>query len=235
MSDTRAILFLPGVFLRDCPSNDDPSSEVEVVLSSDEELDSIATDITQLTYDVRKPAIKKYDSIPNQFIKKETWPQQTNLLCWYCDCSFTTMPWPIITGCSKTLVSEDSDIADISDTVLLNSHSAFNEILIMDTHGNFCLPGCAMAYIENVNDPAIINKYECKRLLLTLIEIMTKQHVSYVPLSEPKTTMQKYCGSHGKTEEKYVEENQQKQLKYTSAIEKSTLSSVIVSHPKKQK
>lgn len=233
MSENRPILFLPGVFLKDCPI-DEPSSEEEVVLSTDDELDSIATDITQLTFhEIKKPIIKKYDSISTQFIKKETWPQKTNLLCWYCDCAFDTMPWPIITGCSKALVSEDSDIADISDAVLLNSHSAFTEILIRDTHGNFCLPGCAMAYIEKISDPAIVNKYECKRLLLTFIEDITKQHVSYVPLSEPKTTMQKYCGSYGKTEEKYIEENQQKQMKYTTAIEKSTLNSVIVSNFKK--
>lgn len=232
MSSNRSkILFLPGVFLKDCPGPDEESSDevVEVHLSSDEELDSIATDITQLEPVIRpRSVIKKYDTIPTQFTRRELWPTSSNLLCWFCDRDFTGMPWPVITGCSKTLVSDDSDGSDISDAILLNSLSAFNEILLMDTHGNFCQSGCSMAYIDLVNDPKIVNKYESKRLLKLFAEIMTRTQVNHIPSSDVRTCMQKYCGPGGKTEEKYREENEQRSGKYTIAIEKSTLSSVIV-------
>jgi len=225
------ILFLPGVFLKDCPCPEDTSSEevVEVQLSSDDELDSITTDISQLEPNIKfKTVIKKYDSIPRQFISKEKWPKQTNLLCWYCDCSFTGIPWPIIISCSKTLLSGDSDTTDVSDVSLLNASSAFNEVLVMDTYGNFCQAGCSMAYTDTVIDPNIVNKHESKGLLLIFIEKMTGVYVPHVPSSDRKTCMKKYSGPYGKTDEQYQEDNRQKSHKYMAAIEKSSLNAVTV-------
>lgn len=232
MSDSKPrILFLPGVFLKDCPSPEEDTSEEIVELSSEDELDSIATDITQIeTFTIKKTVIRQYDVIPTQFTSKEKWPKLSNLLCWYCDCSFVGMPWPVIIGCSKTLVSDDTDVTDISDASLLNAQSSFNEILIMDTHGNFCQPGCSMAYIDTVTDPAIINKHECKRLTMSLIEIFVGGHINYIPSSDPKTNMQKYCGPYGKTDDQYQNDNNQKTNRFTSAVEKSSLSSVTVKH-----
>jgi hypothetical protein len=225
------ILFLPGVFLKDCPCPDDSSSEevVEVQLSSDDELDSITTDISQLGSNTKfKSVIKKYDTIPRQFITRDKWPKHTNLLCWYCDCAFTGIPWPVIISCSKTLLSGESDTSDISDTSLLNSVLAFNEVLVMDTYGNFCQAGCSMAYVDTVRDPNIINKHESKGLLLIFIEKVTGVCVAHVPCSDPKISMKKYSGPYGKTEDKYQEDNRQKSAKYIAAIEKSSLSAVTV-------
>jgi len=224
------ILFLPGVFLKDCPCLDDSSSEevVEVQLSSEDELDSIITDISQLEPNIKmKTVIKKYDSIPRQFTEASKWPKHSNLLCWYCDCAFDGMPWPIIISCSKTLASGD-DVSDVSDANLLNSLSSFKEVLVMDTHGNFCQAGCSMAYTDIVSDANIVNKHESKRLLLIFIEKITGVYIPHVPSSDRKTVMKKYSGPYGKTEEQYQEENRQKSAKYISAIEKSSLSAVTV-------
>jgi len=215
------ILFLPGVFLKDCPCPED--------LSSEDELDSIiTTDISQFEPNIKvKTIIKKYDSIPRQFTDVSKWPKSSNLLCWYCDSAFNGMPWPIIISCSKTLVSGD-DVSDVSDANLLNSLSSFKEVLVMDTHGNFCQAGCSMAYTDIVSDANIVNKHESKRLLLIFIEIITGVYVAHVPSSERKTDMQKYSGPYGKTEQQYHDENRQKSAKYISAIEKSSLSAVTV-------
>ncbi len=230
MSTTR-ILFLPGVFLKDCPEPEDSSEEI-VELESSDDLDAIATDVSQIEAAFcAKKVIKKYDTIPSQFTTLDKWPKQTNLLCWYCDFPFTGMPWPVVSGCSKTLVSEDSDVTDISDASLLTSSSAFTEILILDTHGNFCQKGCAMAYIDKVTDPVIHNKYECRQLLILFNELVTKERVNYIPLSDAKTDMQKYCGPHGKTDEQYRNENNLKSAKFANAVEKSSLSAVTVKKP----
>jgi hypothetical protein len=234
MSDTKPrILFLPGVFLKDCPQPEEESSEEVVVLSSEDELESIATDVTQIETFRPKKVIKNYDTIPTQFISKDKWPTSTNLLCWICDGVVVGPPWAIITGCSKTLVSDDSDTTDISDVSLLNAHSSFSEVLIMDTCGNFCRPGCSAAYIDGVNNPAITNKHESKRLTMIFNEQMTGVHVTHVPLSDMRTCQQKYCGPSGKTEEQYWTDNSQKAEKFLNALEKSSMSSVTVRREKK--
>ncbi len=228
------MLFLPGVFIKDCPTNDE--SDVEEIRLSSEDEDDIGVDVSSFnTTEVRKSVIKEYDSIPTQFTTLDKWPKQTNLLCWTCDKVPSDMPWPIIIGCSKTLVSEDSDVADISDLVLLNSLSAFKEILIRDTHGNFCQPSCIIKYIDGVNDPNIVNKQECKRMTMSFIEFVTNSHISFIPGSDSRTVQQKYCGPHGKTEEKYHEDNKQKHTCYDTALEKSKFNSVVVTSFTKNK
>lgn len=232
MSARPKILFLPGVFLKDCPKPEDESSEE--IIELDDDLDSIATDVTALETVVKVPVIKKYDTLPTQFTSREKWPTSTNLLCWYCSTSFSNFPWAVPVTCSKNLISDDSDVTDVSDTSLLVSIGTFKETLVMDVHGNFCSCSCALTYIKKVSDPTIINRHESERLLLLFAEIMTGEKFTHVALVDPPTMMQKYCGPSGKTEDVYIEENLQKTNKYTVAIEKSVLSNVLVKHQKKR-
>jgi hypothetical protein len=234
MSVRPKILFLPGVFLKDCPRPEDESSEEIIELDAD--LDSLATDITALEAVVVKtrPSIKKYDVIPTQFTSRDTWPKSTNLLCWYCSRSFEEFPWTVPISCSKNLISDDSDITDVSDTSLLESANTFREALVMDVHGNFCGCSCSLTYIKRIYDPTIINRHESERLLFMFAEIMTGEKNTYIALADAPTMMQKYCGCDGKTEETYITDNLQKTNKYISAIEKSVISNVTIKSVHKQ-
>lgn len=230
MSARPKILFLPGVFLKDCPRPEDESSEE--IIELDDDLDTIATDVTELELSVKcRPSIKKYDSIPTQFTGRDSWPKSTNLLCWYCNQPFDNFPWAIPISCSKNLIADDSDVTDVSDASLLESFGTFKEALVMDVHGNFCSCSCSLTYIKRILDSAIISRHESERLLLIFAEIMTGEKLTYIALVDPPSQMQKYCGPGGKTDEAYIEENSQKTKKYISAIEKSVLSNVIVNPP----
>lgn len=227
MSARPKILFLPGVFIRDCPRPEDESSEE--IIELDDDLDSIATDVTALEMTVKtRPSIKKYDLIPMQFTGRDSWPKSTNLLCWYCSRSFDEFPWTVPISCSRNLIADDSDVTDVSDASLLESFGTFKEALVMDVHGNFCSCSCALTYIKRILDPTIINRHESERLLLMFAEIITIKKMTHIALADPPTLMQKYCGPGGKTEETYIEENLQKTTKYINAIEKSVQSNVVV-------
>lgn len=233
MSTRSKILFLPGVFIKDCPRAEDESSEEIIELDGD--LDSIATDVTGLDIATKpRSSIKKYDTIPMQFTDPACWPKSTNLLCWYCSRSFDEFPWTIPVTCSKNLITDDSDVTDVSDSSLLESFSTFKEALVMDVHGNFCTCSCALTYLKRILDPVIINKHESERLLFMFCEFMTGEKPTYIALVDPPTQIKKYCGPDGKTEEIYIDENLQKTNKYINAIEKSVINNVLVKVPSKQ-
>lgn len=68
------ILFIKGVFIRDCIPMDD-IFEKHI--------------IEQLN--IHNPVIY-YDKLPSVFYTIETWVSQTNIKCWYCDLNFETQP-----------------------------------------------------------------------------------------------------------------------------------------------
>lgn len=80
------VLFLPGVFLSDCETEESFFEDVgnyEAGL-----LGAPCTDVL-------------YDSIPPFYTRYETWPKGTNLLCWMCNNSVPGMPWFIPIGLVK--------------------------------------------------------------------------------------------------------------------------------------
>lgn len=69
------ILFINGVFLKDCVQIDD--------IFEQRLLDNLSESETQ---DV------VYDRLPSYFSRLSTWVKKTNIKCWYCDLNFDTAP-----------------------------------------------------------------------------------------------------------------------------------------------
>ena len=72
------ILFLKGVYLRNCKDVGDIMEE------------RLAEIITYGDCDM--PKKQKYDKIPRLFTNVETWIKKTNLYCWSCGCTFHWNP-----------------------------------------------------------------------------------------------------------------------------------------------
>jgi hypothetical protein len=77
------ILFLPGVFRKDCKKIEDFM------------MDRLADTSESITY----------DKIPSVFTTLEAHPRQTNLKCWSCHMNFKTRPWFEPLTLSKTSMS----------------------------------------------------------------------------------------------------------------------------------
>jgi hypothetical protein len=71
----QQILFVEGVFLKDCVSIDD--------IFEKRLLD-------KLHVDDQKTIV--YGRIPTCFVNLDTWVKSVNVKCWYCDLTFTNMP-----------------------------------------------------------------------------------------------------------------------------------------------
>jgi len=216
------ILFLPGVFLQDCPDSDPESEDVLEISLEDSE------DLTVGPCKELKPKI--YDELQTQYINRDLWKKTTNLHCWACGLTFNTVPYAIPIGWTKRLVSPDNidDQTEASDSSLLSSTRRFKEMPIMEMHGNFCHGGCGAWYILKVGDPKIPNKRESMELYIIFHNDLTGESVNYMPCAEPRTRMHMYCGSIGISDEEYRKENTQKLSGYKRAVEKSNTDSVRV-------
>jgi len=158
------ILFLKGVYLADLGNRDE---------IFDRKFASI---------DERSTIRVIYQPLPERFTALENWPKCTNLKCWECDCSFSTVPIPIAT-----------------DMYALGADIAF------DTHGNFCTFSCAQKYINTKfkNEPS---KHDKDKFLKILCFIFTGKKTDFIVPSPDKTKMQQYCGEGGLTYQAFRDE-----------------------------
>src|SRR5690606_33846431 len=91
------------------------------------------------------PIDNNYVSVPKFYYGKDSWPSQTNLLCWYCSSKFTTKPWFVPLNLTKIVKNGE-------------------EVDVIETLGVFCYPTCAMSFIGKDNK-LINNKWTSERLL----------------------------------------------------------------------
>ncbi len=215
------ILFLPGIFLTDCPETEDEDSGEVLEISLDDS-----------DHEAPVAVPKKYDELQTRYISKELWKKKTNLLCWACGLRFDDIPYAIPIGWTKRLISPDNleDQTEASDSSLLSSKRRFKEIPIMEMYGNFCHGGCASRYIMCIDDPKISNKKESMELLIIFHNDITGEAIQYLPQAEPNVKMHAYCGSIGVPTDEFVKRNLQKLESYRHAVEKSNTSSVKVIH-----
>lgn len=232
-----SILFLPGVFLRDCNVPEESAGSEEVVevdldASSEEiNLDDIATDINDLqlmqskTSSYKEP--KEYDALPMQYIDEEHWPQKINLLCWACGLSIDGRPEPAaIIGCSKKLVASDlTEQSAVSDADLLRAANPLQEVVVWDIRGVSCCSACSVKYTLHSSDPKIVDREESIRLYLMYRKCVTGEEISHIPIANDRTTLKKYCGPIGKSVAKFKEENANKVKEFALAVKKSTVAS----------
>lgn len=186
------ILFLPNVFLSDCPTETDFLNEVG-------------------TYEFQPttPIVEEqYDSIPSRYVTYDTWPKSTNLLCWGCGNKCPGMPWPIITGIVKVRVPRTNPLefdseyeADTEEKIDVSARCVY---------GNFCTPWCASRYINQVNDPKI-KKWEARKMLADFYAEVTGKKLPDIPEAEDKTIMMQYCGPSGITPQEFRARNEEKE------------------------
>lgn len=117
-----------------------------------------------------------YQSLPEQFTTLEAWPKSTNLKCWECDCTFSTVPVP----CAVDMYHNK------------------NGQTVYDVYGNFCTFNCAQKHI-NEKFKGDATKYDKDRFLRALYKIFTGKKIDHIVSSPDKTRMQQYCGERGWT------------------------------------
>ena len=85
------ILFIKGVFKRDCVSGDFVEKKV-----MDELNDNLSLDVERISVTREmniNTKIEMYcNKLPCIFETLEKWPKRTNLVCWHCSLPFDTIP-----------------------------------------------------------------------------------------------------------------------------------------------
>ncbi len=148
------VLFIKGVFKRDCATDDLLEKKVLDSIHNEAYINtnvhSVMNDTNEYSYGISEKVT--YQKLPSVFESLSTWPTKTNLLCWHCSLSFDTVPIfipkviePII---SKTKVHQYS----------------------MGVYGVFCTFGDAMEFIKNRNW-SIVDKIDAMNKLKHLHKV----------------------------------------------------------------
>ena len=164
------ILFLQGVYLKDCKKVEDFFHE-------------------RLLHDSHIET-KMYEKIPLVFTGIETWLKSTNLLCWVCNRSFKGRPWfePLsIDPLCKGKVG-----------IFLDSMQVKNQIkkdnFCINIRGNFCSPNCVMRHIIT-NTKDMSDRLNKIFMLKFVYELFTGIKINNIHPSPPHTEMIQYGGS----------------------------------------
>jgi hypothetical protein len=170
---TAKVLFIKGVFKKDCVSDD--IFEKRIL----ERIDNTIDQPTQLNGESSGIYINNfisYEKLPSIFEDINTWQKQTNLLCWNCSLSFTSIP-VFIPQVIEPCLHKHNDTIKYSISV----------------HGVFCSFICAKHYVKTryhtiVDRTETLNKLE---LLYKLFYNIKMKDVTNYPLPQQ---MKQYGG-----------------------------------------
>jgi hypothetical protein len=173
-SKAPKILFIKGVFKRDCISDD--IFEQKILENSDitqQVSNPIGTvdNNGDMQYGIDSNFIK-YDKLPNIFESIETWPKKTNLLCWNCTLPFNSVP---------VFIPKVLEPLSIRNRANMNMSDFQN--LSISVKGVFCGFGCCVDFVNNTNYSSVyktetINKI---KLLHKIFYGRNMKDVSYYP------------------------------------------------------
>ena len=163
------ILSLKGIFLKDCQDLED--------MFENELMETVEPTMHQIA--LEEPKI--YDKIPTIFTTKSDWIKKTNILCWYCNLEFTTMP------------------VFIPENMLKNKNGQYMEVC-----GNFCSFGCAQGYIDTNILYSGRKKWQTQELLKILYRKINNKEIDILYPSPSKYGLEKYGGN--KKEKVFKEE-----------------------------
>jgi hypothetical protein len=158
------ILFIKGVFKKDCCSDDLLEKKVLESVSHSFSEGIIINDILSSDNVSYSDTPLYYDKLPTIFESLDTWPKKTNLLCWYCTLSFDTVPIfipKVIEPISKKTESSDSKFT-------------------FSVHGVFCSFGCACQYTKITNYNIVEQIEILSKLKLLHKHLCNKKMVEYV-------------------------------------------------------
>jgi hypothetical protein len=163
------ILFLQGVFKKDCKRVEDFFHERLLHDGSTEN--------------------KMYDKIPLVFTGIDTWIKNTNLLCWVCSRAFKTMPWfepqsidPLCSG----------RIGVFLDSQQIKTNEK-NKKFCINIKGNFCSPNCVMRNILT-NTKDLSERHNKISMLKFVYELFTGIKIYNIEPSPIHTDMIQYGG-----------------------------------------
>ena len=163
------ILFLQGVFKKDCKRVEDFFHE-------------------RLLHD-GSAENKIYDKIPLVFTSVDTWVKNTNLLCWVCSRAFKTAPWfepqsidPLCRGKIGVFL-DNNQIKNIDR----------NKKYCINIKGNFCSPNCVMRNILT-NTKDLSERHNKISMLKFVYELFTGIKICNVEPSPLHTDMIQYGG-----------------------------------------
>jgi hypothetical protein len=130
------ILFIRGVYKRDCLSDD--IFEKKILENSINDAAIVSTDTSISTpIDVN---FVNYEKMPSTFNNIDTWKKKTNIKCWCCTLSFDTVP-----------IFIPKVIEPITLKNKVEREKITKQQFSISVYGNFCSFGCAYHYIETHN------------------------------------------------------------------------------------
>ncbi len=112
-----------------------------------------------------------YDTISSNFTDLKSWKLSTNILCWYCDGQFDTIP----IFCPE--YKYENPPGNISLKVL----------------GNFCTFSCAAKY-NSIYASSGEERWRRDKLLIELYKIFYNEDISRIPLAPRRTDMIQWGG-----------------------------------------
>lgn len=131
------ILFIKGVFKKDCQSDD--IFDKKVLEGSIDDIDDINPLVDEST-NLNCGQFTNYERLPNIFTDIETWKKNTNLCCWNCTLQFTSIP-----------VFIPKVIEPVTIKSKINREKSNEKKYSISVYGVFCTFGCAKQYIETRN------------------------------------------------------------------------------------
>jgi hypothetical protein len=128
---------------------------------------------------------KKYDQVPTKYTGYKNHPKTTNLHCWNCDNTFSTVPYFMV-----------------DDTVMKPNNEEESDI-----SGNFCSENCTQAHIDKYFTGS--NHQDKTKYLTKTVREFTCRDVIIIKPSYEKTIQKKYCGERGVSTEDYIKMNRE--------------------------
>lgn len=179
------ILFLKGVHVDECKSIED-----------------IFTDglISNIKNEQPIPIQQIFDRLPSKFFNLDSWPKQTNLVCWWCSNSFNNQP------------------------VFIPQYFPPNiEKNGIPVYGNFCSFNCATSFVSI--DPLFKNReWEGHEMLRILYRIFNQKIIKTIIPAPYPIMMMRYGGT--MTESEYKALIKDLDDAYLRDIEHSSVKSV---------
>lgn len=168
-SSTRGVLFLQGVYKRDCKRVEDIFQDR---LLSDDSIDQ-----------------KTYDKIPTVFTDVESWPTSTNLLCWFCHSAFEDHPW------FEPQSIEPNSVGNVGKlmTTAEQKNSVNDHKIKIVPKGVFCSCNCVRAYI-NLTTTGVSRKHDKVAMLKYVYELFEGKCIPDIQPSPEPTEMIQYGG-----------------------------------------
>ncbi len=178
------ILFLQGVFKKDCQKIEDMLKGK--LMSNDplQQQESIS-----------------FDKIPIIFNNLQEWPTSTNIACWFCTRFFKGRPWfAPQTIEPKFSVQKDNNIKDnhIKETkevvIKSNLKEAPTKEYVISVQGVFCCANCVMAYIL-LHTTDLVERLNKIAMLKFIYELFMGRPITHIHPSPSPYNMVQYGGS----------------------------------------